>query len=246
MSPTDNTAGRPSSDASLITSIIHLCHICATFDFAHLFNVPFFPRQGDYERTEYPRFLLGTVAKTSARPKCPWCCLIRRGITRYYPSAPLTEKIYLKIGIQAVHRCNSSEKGDTDPQYRRVEFLEAASDQGDPWEIGRRQSKLKQATVCLNIYQVPPRHNPNLERVAWQFEKYSSLAKEFLPHDITYVFDGLNAFKGLERQMQASSQAEFFWGFPEYEFHKALLWRVPDPQTSSPPRLDFPSWAWGG
>ena len=46
--------------------------------------------------------------------------------------------------------------------------------------------------------------------------------------------------------MQASSQAEFFWGLPEYEFHKALLWKVPDPQASSPPRPDFPSWAWGG
>ncbi len=70
--------------------------------------------------------------------------------------------------------------------------------------------------------------------------------KEFLSRDITYVSDGLSAFKGLGRQIQASSQAEFFWGLPEYESHKAFLWQVPDPQTSSPPCPDFPSWAWGG
>ncbi|OCL15246.1 HET-domain-containing protein [Glonium stellatum] len=493
------------SDASLIESIIHLCPVCATFDFAHLFSAPFFPRQRDYERTGGARFLMGTIAEISTRPACPLCRLVRRGITRYYPSAPLTEKIYLGIGLEAVHRCNSAEHDDSDLQYRRVEFLEAVSDQGDPWEIGRGQTRLKQASVRFRIYQMhragksgPPRHilarnllphvdvkllkqwikrcegqhekwhvvqaptsvrfialsyvwgsqntvrgayrssrknlktkkaedgtetvflelpkelpqvieetiqlvrdieekyvwidaicilhddpehlkahinamdavyanslvtviaasgfsfpshlpgasdtprpllpiketvigcelslrlppihglvngieaspwskrawtyqeglisrrrlvftdqevfficveevyaescteppngtsrlilynstpadrlqaifnNPNLERVAWQFDKYSSLVKEFLSRDITYISDGLNAFKGLERRIQATSHAEFFWGLPECEFHKALLWQVPDPQTSSPLRPNFPSWSWGG
>jgi len=117
-----------------------LCVICSHFDFEGLLDVPG-PPQG-YQKAPQG-YQLGSIAEIRARRQCPLCCLISRGITCYWPSAPCAEVIVIFVA------------NEHDYRYLRVHSdygLDLEVDKAEPWKTPFSIKRPRKTTVALNLY----------------------------------------------------------------------------------------------
>lgn len=122
-------------------SSVKLCVICSNIDFEGLLDVPG-PPQG-YHKAPQEDYQLGSIAEIRARRQCPLCCLIIRGITCYWPSAPHTEVIFIFV------------KKEGDYRYLGVHSdygIDLGVDKAEPWKFAFSIKQPRKTTVALNLY----------------------------------------------------------------------------------------------
>ncbi|KAH4113992.1 hypothetical protein HBH47_202280 [Parastagonospora nodorum] len=94
-------------------------------------------------------------------------------------------------------------------------------------------------------YQVFPFHS----RFKTEYGAFTDRLDEYLPRDLTFQSDILNAFMGVMRQLWNSPEPKFhFWGLPftSNQFLVALLWLPECKSGLLTRRYGFPSWTWAG
>ncbi|KAJ9610336.1 hypothetical protein H2200_005113 [Cladophialophora chaetospira] len=78
----------------------------------------------------------------------------------------------------------------------------------------------------------------------WIWGDYYRLVLEYTSRNLSFDSDALNAFAGIEAQLESSSGSRFHYGHPTESMECLLGWTAHTPGMRDIPKHVFPSWSW--